>query len=69
MPPSTRPGLVRQASEVGVNVGPGESVEVARGVREAIDGRFVGVGVGWFEDEQAVMIVRSVSIVNSSFVA
>ena len=50
-------------------VGPGEGVRVALGVREAVDGKDVRVGVGWLEGEQACNTVRSVSSNEISFVA
>ena len=47
----------------------GKGVRVALGVREAIDGKDVSVGVGWFDGEQACNPVRSVSSNEISFVA
>jgi len=67
LPSSTRPGFVRQASCVGVE--PGKEVRVASGLREAVDGKDVRVGVGWLEGEQACNTVRSVSSNEISFVA
>jgi len=63
-----RPGLVRQASGVIVDVGNGKGVKVAWGVCEAVGGRGVAVGAGWFNGEQAQSPARSVSSVVSSFV-
>jgi len=57
---------VRQVS--GVEVGISVIVGVGLGVCEAFGGRDVEVGIGGIEGKQAVMTVRSVSSVASSFV-
>jgi hypothetical protein len=58
---------VRQASGVGVEVGRGEGIGDGLGVE--VIRRGVDVGIGWFDGEQAVITVRSVSSIVSSFVA
>ena len=50
-------------------VGLGERVRVALGVREAVDGKDVRVGVGWLDGEQACIPVRSISRNEISFLA
>ena len=69
LPSSTRPGLVRQARGVLVEVGAGEGVRVRGGVWEAVNGKGVKVGDDWFDGAQAVIAVRSVNSVVNSFVA
>ena len=69
LPASTRPGFVRQASGVIVNVGTGEGISVGIGVRVSGIGVCVAVGRGGFEGEQAVMVVRSANSIEIAFVA
>jgi len=57
---------VRQVK--GVDMGVNGIVGVGLGVCEAVGGRGVEVGIGGIEGKQAVMAVRSVSSVASSFV-
>ena len=52
-----------------MDVGIGEGVRVGSGVREAVAGGDVKVGVSWFDGEQAQTVVRSVNSVVISFVA
>ena len=59
LPSSTRPGLVRQASGVMVEVGTGDGVSVAGRVGEIIGGGEVGVGVGWLKGAQAYSPARN----------
>ena len=48
-PLSTRPGWVRQVNGMAV----GMRVDVAVGAMVAVGGLSVGVGIGWFDEEQA----------------
>jgi hypothetical protein len=66
-PSSTRPGKVRQVN--GVELGITVNVGITQGVGEATGGRGVNVVIGGLAGEQAVMITRSVSSVDISFVA
>ena len=67
LPCSRWPGLVRQASGVMVAVGAGEGGRVA--VCVEVLGTDVGVGRGRLEGEQAVMMVRNVSSIETTFFA
>ena len=67
LPASTRPGFVRQASGVIVNVGTGEGISVGIGV--GVSGIGVDIGRGGFDGEQAVIVARSASNVEIAFVA
>ena len=69
-PDSTRPGWVRQANGVGVNVsvgGNGVKVNVGSGME--VGGRGVSVGKGCSDGEQANSVARSASRIIVSFVA
>ena len=59
LPSSTRPGFVRQASGVIVEVETGEGVNVGAGEEVTVGEGRVSVGAGWFLGEQAKSPTKS----------
>lgn len=69
LPSSTRPGVVRQASGVTVNVGMAEAVGVAVGVGETVGEEGGGVEIGGLRGAQALNPPKSRSRAPIHFIA